>query len=111
MEGYAMKQRRKRKSTLTPIDSLEASEGERSITVKLPVSVREGVYQSNRLDAKIYDPRQRMAFRAIFDAISYREKLSDGHVVNSQSDCLRWILDQVAAAILRSEPKKGPKSE
>lgn len=79
--------------------AVEAQEVKKEITIKIPIHVRPGVYQSTRVDTKLHDAKQRMAFRALFDAISHRRHLADGHLVNSQTDAIRWLLEQIADQI------------
>jgi len=88
-------------SGLRPAGTTGSKTGNAGVVVSLAVRpVDIAGYVVRHVEVQL-DQRQRLALRALFNAMhqDHAVKLSNGRYVNNVTDCVRYLLEQVAEAI------------
>jgi len=83
---------------------LPLTEGQSIYLSLQPANGRGASYVDRHVEAQLKDVRQRAALRRLRNALDrVGARLANGQRVASSADCVRWLLEQYAAAIERSE--------
>lgn len=82
------------------------------IDLKLPISEpRKDAYQSPRIDLML-NPRHTLVMRRLLDGLQHRQvKMENGHLVNTNADAIRYLLDRMYEQIKAAEKTGGANGE
>ncbi len=71
-----------------------------TIDLKLPISEpRKDAYQSPRIDLMLC-PRHTLIMRRLLDGLQHRQaKLGNGHLVQSNADAVRYLLERLCEKV------------